>query len=65
MPTSNPSDDEELELDTQEAERRFSQEQDDRAGRSWHGMNSEVDEVGRFEEDVDDEEAPRPGRIED
>jgi len=48
-------------------DRRFSQDHDDKAGRSWHGMNSqtEVDEVGRFKEDKDEDEiAPRPGRIE-
>ena len=48
---------------------RFSQDDDDKAGRSWHGMNSEIasDEVGRFKEDADDEledsEPTRPGRI--
>ena len=46
---------------------RFSQDDDDKAGRSWHGLNSEVasDEVGRFEEDEDDIEelTPPPGRI--
>ena len=48
---------------------RFSQDDDDKAGRSWHGMNSEIasDEVGRFREDADeeelDEEPARPGRI--
>jgi hypothetical protein len=56
---------EEEELETADADRRFSQENDDRAGRSWHGMNSEiaVDEVGRFEEDQDEtvEQPPPPG----
>lgn len=55
-----------LQLDPDD-ENRFSQDDDDKAGRSWHGMNSEVasDEVGRFEEDVDEEleEEPRAGRI--
>lgn len=50
-----------------EDENRFSQDDDDKAGRSWHGMNSEIasDEVGRFREDADepeDEPPARPGR---
>ena len=58
-----PRDDEELELEAHDDDRRFSQEDDDRAGRSWHGMNSDTNVVGRFEEDEDEtiEEAPRPG----
>lgn len=48
-----------------EDENRFSQEQDDQAGRLWHGLNSEIerDEVGHFDEDEDAEE-PLPGRTE-
>ena len=51
---------EEEALDAAEEDRRFSQEDDDLAGRSWHGMNSDIpaDEVGRFIEDVDVEEEP-------
>lgn len=49
-----------------EDDRRFSQEHDDRAGRSWHGMNSEItSDVVRFDEDLDEEPAERPGRTED
>jgi hypothetical protein len=49
-----------------EAENHFSQEHDDQAGRIWHGMNSEIekDEIGRFEEDEDAADEPRPGRTE-
>ena len=48
-----------------EEENRFSQEHDDQAGRIWHGLNSEIerDQVGRFEED-EDEEPTQPGRTE-
>jgi hypothetical protein len=48
-----------------EDENRFSQEHDDQAGRLWHGLNSEIEreQVGRFEEDQDEEE-PLPGRTE-
>ena len=37
---------------------RFSQDDDDLAGRSWHGMNSdtEVEQSGRFDTDDDTEE---------
>jgi hypothetical protein len=37
-------------------ENHFSQEDDDLAGRSWHGMNSDVDQVGRFDTDEDTED---------
>ena len=45
-----------------EDENHFSQEHDDQAGRIWHGMNSEIerDEVGRFEEDEDENEPVPP-----
>ena len=51
---------EEEELESGEEDRRFSQDDDDRAGRSWHGMNSETDEVGRFIEDEDEDESEPP-----
>lgn len=54
----DPNEEQELEPDD---DRRFSQDDDDRAGRSWHGMNSDVHEVGRFEEDEDElVEPPAP-----
>jgi len=42
---------------------RFSQDDDDKAGRAWHGLISEIeiDIVGRFEEAVDEDDQ-RPGR---
>jgi hypothetical protein len=42
-------------------ENRFSQDDDDTAGRSWHGMNSEIDveDVGRFDPEEDDEDLRR------
>jgi hypothetical protein len=51
---------EEEELESGDEDRRFSQEDDDRAGRSWHGMNSETAEVGRFIEDEDEDEIEPP-----
>ena len=51
---------EEEELESGDVDRRFSQDDDDRAGRSWHGMNSETAAVGRFEEDEDDDELVEP-----
>ena len=46
---------------------RFSQDDDDKAGRAWHGLTSEIEieVVGRFGEDVDenDQRAGRADRI--
>jgi hypothetical protein len=66
MPKPDRETDDELRdpsTDKPVGDRQFSQDRDDKAGRSWSGLNSEpdLDEVGRFEEDADDEEA-RPGR---
>jgi hypothetical protein len=55
-----PDPGEEEELENADADRRFSQDDDDRAGRSWHGMNSETAEVGRFEEDEDEDAIEQP-----
>jgi hypothetical protein len=52
-------------IEREEPDDWFSQEDDDLAGRSWHGMNSdyEVDQVGRFDSDDDnDDDAERKRR---
>ena len=57
--TLDPSNDE-------ERDQRFSQADDDMAGRSWHGMNSDTQaEVDLLEEDESDDEGDdvRAGRI--
>ena len=70
MPTERPEIEEETRAvvtNDRDDDNRFSQDDDDIAGRSWHGMNSEIepDEVGVVEEDLDGVEVlPRPGRIE-
>lgn len=70
MPTKSREIEEEtreLMLDDGDADNRFSQDDDDIAGTSWHGMNSEIepDELGYVEEDLDGVEVlPRSGRVE-
>jgi hypothetical protein len=63
MPKRQSSDDEERENEwrdwpVDEDDNRFSQEDDDHAGRAWHGMNSdyEVEKSGRFDSDEDEDE---------
>ncbi len=64
----NPDDPQlDLELESDD-ENRFSQDDDDHAGRSWHVLKSnvEVDEVSLVPagDDEKEEALPRPGRLE-
>jgi hypothetical protein len=70
MPKRQSSDDETREKEWSDGridpddDNRFSQEHDDKAGRSWHGMNSEYEseKAGRFDSDEDEDEELRKRR---
>ena len=70
MPKRQSNDDETRETewrdwkDEPDDDNRFSQEHDDKAGRAWHGMNSdyEIEKAGRFDSDEDEDEELRKQR---
>ena len=67
-PTREPDDEtRDRTSDSDDNDQRFSQDDDDTAGRSWHGMNSDsqavADRVEDEEDDDEDDDDVRAGRI--